>query len=120
MVRRGTVWRAIRGDRVHARAVLLASLAIAAAQLLDLVTFVVMIRAHGLAAEVNPVVGAGGATVGVAGLALAKAALVLLLVSGIVLLRHGPWGDHPRLAGLVAVLGIASGMVGGVSNVLAI
>jgi hypothetical protein len=100
--------------------VILALVTIAAAQLFDLVTFVVMVRAHGLAVELNPIVEAGGASIGIAGLALAKAALVLLLVSGVILLRHGPWGDHPRLAGLVAGFGIVAGLVGGVANILAI
>jgi hypothetical protein len=100
--------------------VLLTLVTIGVAQLFDYGTFVVMIRTHGLAVELNPVVASGGASLGLVGLALAKAALVLRLVSVVVLLREGRWGEHRRLAGFIAAFAIVAGIVGGASNAMTI
>jgi hypothetical protein len=93
---------------------------IGVAQLFDFGTFTVMVRLHGATAELNPLVASGLEVVGLLGLALAKAALVLLLVSIVVLLRHGRGGAHPRLADSIAALAILAGLVGGASNALTI
>jgi hypothetical protein len=90
------------------------------AQLFDFGTFAVMIARHGVMAEMNPLVAQGLAAYGLPLLAVAKAALVLLLGSIVVILgRPGPRRRRGmRLATSVALLAVAGGLVGGVSNVL--
>jgi hypothetical protein len=120
VVRRDNDARARTSAPAHAGQVFGTLVAIALAQAFDLATFVVMLVVLGPAAERNPIVGAGAASIGIVGLAFAKAALVLLVVTSIVILRHGRWGDHPRMAGLIAIAAIVAGIVGGTSNVLTV
>lgn len=94
------------------RVVALASLA--AAQLFDYVSFLVMIERHGLAAELNPIVVALHDQLGMVGLTVAKAAAVVFLASSATLLMP----RRPTVAFGVLVVGIILGVVGGVSNVL--
>jgi hypothetical protein len=90
------------------------------AQLFDFGTFTVMVARHGVMAEMNPLVAHGLADYGLPLLALAKVALVLLLGSIVVILAR-PEPDRrlgARLATIVALLAVAGGLVGGLSNVL--
>lgn len=90
------------------------------AQLFDFGTFTVMIARHGAIAEANPLIAQGLVAYGLPLLALAKAALVLLLGS-IVVILGSPGPRRPaatRLATAVAVLAVAGGLLGGFSNVL--
>jgi hypothetical protein len=90
------------------------------AQLFDFGTFVVMVARHGVIAEMNPLVAHGLAAYGLPLLAAAKVALILLLGSIVVILGRpepGRWHGS-RLATVVALLAVAGGLVGGLSNVL--
>jgi hypothetical protein len=91
-----------------------------AAQLFDYGTFTVMIARHGAMAEANPLVAQGLVAYGLPMLALVKAALVLLLGSIVIILgRPTPLPSiASRIATIVALLAVASGLLGGVSNVL--
>ncbi len=109
----------IQGGQVHSDGVFLALLTVCIAQLFDFSTFVVLMRIHGPTAELNPLVASGYASSGIVGLALAKAVLVLFLVSSVVVLRRGRLGDRRRLAGFLAGLAIVAGLVGGASNAIA-
>jgi hypothetical protein len=111
---------AFRVGRAHSGEVFLALLTIGIAQFFDFGTFVVMMRIHGPAAELNPLVASGFGSIGIVGLAFAKSALVLLVVSGVVLLRQGRWGERRRLAGFLTGLAILAGLIGGTSNAIAI
>ena len=116
----------IRADRYRTatgtahRLVWLRVATLLAAQLFDYGTFTVMVARHGAIAEVNPLVAQGLVAYGLPLLALTKAALVLLLASIVVILERP--GPHPliaaRLATLVAMVAVASGLFGGISNVL--
>src|SRR4029453_6124440 len=90
------------------------------AQLFDFGTFTVMVARHGALAEMNPLVAHGFADYGLPLLAFAKAALVLLLASIVVILGRPAQGRRSgaRLATTVALLAVAAGLIGGFSNVL--
>jgi hypothetical protein len=88
------------------------------AQLFDYATFTVMIARHGPMAEANPLIAQGLAMYGLPLLALAKAALVLLLGSIVVILAN-PAPRRPtrtRMATILALLAVGGGLVGGISN----
>lgn len=87
---------------------------LAAAQLFDYVSFLVMTERHGLAAELNPIVVALHDGLGMVGLTVAKAAAVVFLASSATLLMP----RRPNVAFGVLLVGIILGMVGGASNVL--
>jgi hypothetical protein len=90
------------------------------AQLFDFGTFTVMIARRGALAELNPLVAHGFDNYGLPLLAVAKAALVLLLASIVVILGRPAPGRRSgtRLATTVALLAVAAGLIGGFSNVL--
>ena len=91
-----------------------------AAQLFDYGTFTVMVARHGAIAEANPLVAQGLVAYGLPLLAVAKGALVLLLGSIVVILAT-PGRRRPvatRLGTSVALLAVAAGLLGGISNVL--
>jgi hypothetical protein len=91
---------------------------ILAAQLFDFGTFTVMIARHGIGGEANPIVSSGFAAFGLPIVVIAKIALVVLCGSlQIVLLRGVVAGrTSRRLATIVALLAVAAGLVGGISN----
>jgi hypothetical protein len=91
-----------------------------AAQLFDFGTFTVMVAHHGIEAETNPLVAHGFMAFGLPILAAGKAAQVVLVGSILVILGR-VLATQPgirRIATSVALLAVAGGMVGGVSNVL--
>lgn len=91
-------------------------IALIAAHLFDLVSFVVMTDRHGMAAEANPIVVVLEQQIGLAGLTVAKIASVLIGGSVFVLLaRH-----RPRLAMGVVLFGVCAGLLGGLTNVATI
>lgn len=92
-------------------------LALIAAHLFDLVSFMVMTERHGLAAEANPVVVLLAQEIGLAGLTVAKIASVLIGGSVFVMLAHG---RRRKLAMAVVLFGVAAGLVGGLTNVATI
>ena len=98
----------------HAAAGML--LAVGSAQGADALTFVRMVRDHGIRAEANPFVAALAAGGDLVGMVVVKAALVALVVAifAVVVARH------PLLACLVATFAVAAGLVGAFSNVAVI
>lgn len=95
--------------------------ALMAAQLFDLATFTIMVARHGIRHEMNPLIAHAFAGFGLPALVALKLALVLLLGSIVILLARLPRGRRRSfidLAALITVLGVAGGLVGGVSNFL--
>jgi hypothetical protein len=93
-------------------------LAMSAAQMFDLTTFVTMVRQVGPAAELNPLVGALYGVYGYPMVAIAKVVL-LALVTAISTILIARW-SHPRVVGGIVALGILIGIVGGLSNLIAV
>ncbi len=87
--------------------------ALAAAHLFDFGSFLIMTSRHGLAAEFNPLVVALAQSVGLPGLTLAKIGAVVLLGAVVVIIAP----KRRKLATSVLVIGIATGLLGGISNV---
>jgi hypothetical protein len=89
-----------------------------AAQLLDLATFMTMVRRLGPGAEANPLVvsmlGAGG----LPEIVLAKVALVALVGSVAVLLAVGRAPGLRRAGGALLAFAIVAGVFGGWSNAI--
>lgn len=106
--------RRARSDGIgRAGAVALALLA--ATQVADYVTFLVMVGTHGLAAELNPIVAALAAE-GLGLLTMAKASLVVFVGSVFLVSRR----VRPRPARAALGVGIVVGAVGAASNLLAL
>lgn len=93
-------------------------LTMAAAQLLDLATFMAMVREVGPAAEANPLVSLLFGVYGYPMVAIAKVVL-LALVSAVVAIITAR-ATRPRLAGAVIATAILVGLLGGLSNSIAI
>jgi hypothetical protein len=91
-----------------------AVLTMSAAQLLDLATFVAMVRALGPETEANPLVAILFGAYGFPLVAIAKIVLVAL-TTAIVAMLVGV-RPRPRLAGAVIAVGIVVGLAGGISN----
>jgi hypothetical protein len=94
--------------------------ALFAAQLFDFGTFTVMVSRHGIVSETNPIVAHGFVAFGLPLVAVAKGALVLLVGSILVILGRA-WATAPmtrRVATSVALVAVASGLLGGISNAI--
>jgi len=91
-----------------------------AAQLFDFGTFTIMVGHHGIEAEANPLIAQGFMSFGMPILAAGKIAQVVLVGSILVILgRVIATGTRThRIATSVALLAVAGGLLGGVSNVL--
>ena len=94
-----------------------AILTMSAAQLLDLMTFAAMVRELGPRSEANPLVGVLYAAYGFPLVAIAKVVLLAWVTAIAAILIKRP---KPRLAGTVIATGILVGIVGGVSNTIAL
>jgi hypothetical protein len=94
-----------------------AVLTMSAAQLLDLATFMSMIRQVGPAAEANPLVAVLFGAYGFPMVAIAKVVL-LAIVSGIAAIL-ATVSANPRLVGTVVSIAILVGVIGGLSNAIA-
>jgi hypothetical protein len=94
---------------------------ILAAQLFDFGTFTIMVARHGIAGEANPIVAQGFAAFGLPIVVVAKTALIVLCGSLQIVLLRGLGGGRTtwRLATLVALLAVAAGLAGGISNLFA-
>ena len=88
------------------------------AQVLDLGTFVAMIRQGGLGAEANPVVAHLVADYGLPIAAIAKVALLAFVIAlSVILAKRRSWIE--RAAGVIVIAAaIVAGLVGGGSNVI--
>src|ERR1700752_1411841 len=99
----------------------LALLAVKVAQLLDLGTFVRMVGLHCSSVEGNPVVAHLLDDFGLPFVAVAKIAVLSVVVAVIVVLagREGRV-RHRRLAATVVAVAVAGGIIGGLSNAIVI
>ena len=95
-----------------------AVLTMSAAQLLDLATFMTMMREVGPAAEANPLVGVLFGAYGFPMVAIAKVVLLAMTTGIAAVLIRPP--RHSRLLATVFAVAIVVGLVGGVSNMIAI
>jgi hypothetical protein len=95
-------------------------LAMSAAQLLDLATFMGMVRQLGPAAELNPLVGALFALYGYPMVAIVKILLLAVVTAVATILFARSSKPRPRLAAGLVALGILIGLVGGLSNAIAV
>ena len=91
-------------------------LTMTAAQLLDLASFMRMMQTVGLGAEANPLVATMFELHGFPMVAVAKIALLVLVSAIVVIARAG----RPRLSAGIVALGIMVGLLGGLSNVVAL
>jgi hypothetical protein len=91
-------------------------LAVGIAQAGDLVTFARMVLSVGIHAELNPIVRGSAGIVGIEGLAVVKMALVAFVVATFAFVYR----YHPRVALLVATVGTAAGLIGTISNLIAV
>ena len=91
-------------------------LAVGSAQGADALTFVRMVRDHGIHVEANPFVAALAAGGDLGAMVVAKAALVVMVVAifAVVVARH------PIVACVIATAAVAAGIVGAYSNVAVI
>jgi hypothetical protein len=107
------------GAPVHPLVLPFRVLSLLAAQMFDFATFTIMVGHHGIAAEMNPLVAAGFAAFGMPMLVLMKGALTLLLASIVVILDRGQPSPRGRVAwaAVVCCLGVAAGLLGGLSNI---
>jgi hypothetical protein len=93
---------------------LVAGVALSAAHVFDLATFVVMVVRHGLTAEANPFVERLSLELGLPGILIGKGALIVYLVAVVAVIA----ARRPRLAAGIVVLGTFAGVIGGISNVV--
>jgi hypothetical protein len=91
-----------------------AVLTMSAAQLLDLATFVAMVRAVGPESELNPLVAFLFGAYGFPMVAVAKVLLVAVATAIVAVLLRA--GARQRLAAAVITAGIVVGILGGISN----
>jgi hypothetical protein len=91
-------------------------LSVSIAQAGDLLTFIRMVLTLGIHAELNPLVKGGAGIVGLEGLVLMKIALVTFVVATFAFVYR----YHPRVAALVATVGTVAGLIGAISNVIAL
>lgn len=90
---------------------------LAIAQAFDFATFNAMVGTRGPAAEANPLVQSMFVALGTPAVAIAKIALVILIVAlGIAAAVRGGEGRWAAVGGLPLALGIAAGIIGGITN----
>ena len=88
-----------------------------AAQGLDFATFNAMVASHGASAEANPLVHGMFVTMGTPAVAVAKIALIGLVIAlGIAATARGRQGVWSAVGGLPLALAIAAGIIGGITN----
>ena len=94
-------------------------LTLAVAQLFDLATFSLMVGRHGIRAEGNPLVARLFTTSGLELLTLGKVALIVLIASLVVAATAaaaGPSWRRALVGGMPLAVGIAAGLIGGITN----
>ena len=90
---------------------------LAIAQAFDLATFSVMVRDHGVRAEANPLVQSLFVSLGTPAVVVAKIALVTLIAALVVAAAvRGGRGRWAVVGGMPLALGIAAGLIGGITN----
>jgi hypothetical protein len=88
------------------------------AQLLDLGTFIAMVKRIGLGSEANPMVASLISDYGLPMAAIAKIALIALVVAVTLVLSRRSGRVERLLGAAVITLAIVGGVIGGGSNVL--
>ena len=83
------------------------------AQFFDYASFLVMIGRHGLEAEFNPIVVTLAESFGLPGLTIVKVAAVVFVLAVVVKLIP----TRRRMGTAVLSVGVAAGLLGGISNV---
>jgi hypothetical protein len=97
--------------------VLLRFVTLFAAQMFDFATFNVMVGSKGVAAEANPLVQAMFLNFGTPAVVIAKVLLITLIISlGVAAAVRGGQGRWATVGGLPLALGIAAGLIGGITN----
>ena len=92
-------------------------LTLVVAQAFDFATFSVMVRNHGVDAEANPIVQTLFEALGTPAVAIAKVALVTLITAlAIAATVNGSRGRWAVIGGMPLALGIAAGIIGGITN----
>ena len=90
---------------------------LAIAQAFDIATFNAMVGTRGPGAEANPLIQSMFVTLGTPAVAIAKVALVILIVAlAIAAAVRGGQGRWAAVGGLPLALGIAAGIIGGITN----
>ncbi len=88
-----------------------------AAQMFDFATFNVMVGSRGVAAEANPLVQGLFLSLGTPAVVLAKMLLIALIMAlGVAAAVRGGQGRWAAIGGLPLALGIAAGLIGGITN----
>lgn len=93
-----------------------AFVAVAAAQLADLTTFLSMVAVVGIGAEANPLVSHAAQELGLTAVVIAKVGLITFVVMAFAIIAP----VSRRLAASVLTLGTVAGLIGATSNVLAV
>jgi hypothetical protein len=107
----------VRGHRlVTPRPIIAVLVAVTAAQMADLITFVRLMGDHGALAEANPLVHHGVLGLGPEPFILAKAILIVFIAASFSVVGK----RRARTAHLVATVAVVAGLVGAYSNVLAL
>lgn len=91
----------------------LAVIALVAAHFIDYTSFLLMVGRHGLAAELNPIVIHMVHELGLAGLTVAKFAVVAFAALLMIIVAK----RHPRFGMALLVFGTLAGAVGGMTNI---
>ncbi len=108
---------ALETGSVYFDAVLLRFVTLALAQAFDFATFDTMVGVRGPSAEANPLIEGIFLALGTPAVVLAKVALVTLIVAlGIAAAVRGRQGVWAVVGGVPLALGIAAGLVGGITN----
>jgi hypothetical protein len=97
-------------------AILAVLLSVGMAQAADLLTFLRMVVTVGAHAEANPLVRGSIGLIGIEGLILVKLGLVVFVVATFAFVYR----YYPRVAAVVATFGTVAGLVGALSNVIAL
>ena len=96
---------------------LLRVLTLALAQAFDFATFQTMVQVRGVSAEANPLVQGMFLSLGTPAVVAAKVALVVLIGAlAIAAAVRGGKGTWAAVGGLPVALGIAAGLIGGITN----
>ena len=96
---------------------LLRVVTLALAQAFDFATFQTMVQIRGATAEANPLVQGLFVSLGTPAVILAKVALVTLIVAlAVAAAVRGGKGAWAAVGGLPLAIGIAAGLIGGITN----
>ena len=88
-----------------------------AAQMFDFATFNAMVGSKGVAAEANPIVQGMFLTFGTPAVVIAKVLLIALIIAlGVAAAVRGGQGRWAAVGGMPLAIGIAAGLIGGITN----